>query len=230
MTRQELKKIFDKLKKSKIKITSNLVLRTTSIFQQIKSKINKNKVIAIEADYIWGRKHKLYGWRSKIKNYSIIYGCAIHVIDLILWFLKERPVSVYAVGNNLGVNKKKFKNKAYVLIILKFRKGTSVKITANASSIYPHFHELKVFTDKNTIIHNLQGSFELKNKKIKKQLYGYPDKLNRYKIIHSFIDNLENKYKKAIVREEDIFNSMAICFAAEKSIKLKKEIKILYEN
>ena len=31
---------------------------------------------------MWGRIHKLYEWRSKVKNYSLTLGAGIHVIDL----------------------------------------------------------------------------------------------------------------------------------------------------
>ena len=60
--------------------------------------------------------------------------------------------------------------------------------------------------------------------------FNYPDKMNRFQIIHSFIDNLKNRYKKTIVNKKDIFDTMSICLAAEKSLKLNKEVKIKYEN
>jgi len=115
--------------------------------------------------------------------------------------------------------------------LLKFSNNLIVKITANASSIYPHFHELKIFSKNSTIIHNLQGSYEIKkNKKIKKLFSKYPDKKNRLNIIHSFVDNLKNRYIRSIVNKKDIMNSMSISLAAEKSMKIGKEVKIKYEN
>ena len=70
---EQLKKIHKLLKsKPKLKILSNLVLRTNSLFLNIKKKIRKKKIFYMEADYLWGRKEKLYGWRSKTKNYSLI--------------------------------------------------------------------------------------------------------------------------------------------------------------
>ena len=44
-----------------------------------------------------GRKNKLYGWRSKINDYSVTLGAGIHMIDLINWITKLKPISVYAV-------------------------------------------------------------------------------------------------------------------------------------
>lgn len=231
LNQNQLSSINSLLKKTNLKITSNMVLRTTGLFKQIKKKIFNKKIISIEADYLWGRSYKLYQWRSKLKDYSIIHGCAIHVIDLILWLLNKKPITVYTKGNNIGIDAKKFKKSSYVIILLKYNNNLIVKITANASSIYPHFHELKIFSKNSSIIHNLQGSYEIKrNKKIKKLSSKYPDKKNRLNIIHSFVDNLRNRYIRSIVNKKDIMNSMSISLAAEKSLRTGKEIKIKYEN
>lgn len=231
LTQKQLSSINRLLKKTNIKITSNMVLRSERLFRQIKKKILNKKIISVEADYLWGRPYKLYQWRSEIKNYSIVHGCAIHAIDLVLWLLDKKPITVFAIGNNIGINSKKFKKNSYVIILLKYADKLVVKITANASSSYPHFHELKIFAKNSSIIHNLQGSFEVKgNKKIKKIFSKYPDKLNRKKIIHSFVDNLKNRYTRSVVNKKDIMNSMSISLAAEKSIIKSREIKIKYEN
>ena len=108
LTFQELRNIKKLLIKKKLKITSNLVLRTNSLFKEIKKKINQKKIFYIEADYIWGRKFKLFGWRSKLKNYSLILGAAIHMIDLIVWYIKDKPIKVHAFGSNKITKNSKF--------------------------------------------------------------------------------------------------------------------------
>ena len=64
LTFQELRNIKKLLIKKKLKITSNLVLRTNSLFKEIKKKINQKKIFYIEADYIWGRKYK-FSWHEQ---------------------------------------------------------------------------------------------------------------------------------------------------------------------
>ena len=54
-------------------------------------------------------RKKLYGWRSKIKDYSIILGAGIHMIDLIMWLTNSKPISVYATGNNNSTKGTRFK-------------------------------------------------------------------------------------------------------------------------
>ena len=66
LNQDQLKTIY-KLSKKKIKITSNLVLRTNSLFSKFKRKISNKRVYYIEGDYILGRKNKLFV-RSKLIN------------------------------------------------------------------------------------------------------------------------------------------------------------------
>ena len=96
-------------KKPNIKIISNLVLRTNSLFLKFKNNISYKDIFYIEADYVWGRKEKLFQWRSQIKDYSVTLGAAIHVIDLVMWFTKKKPINVTSFGNSLATKKTNFK-------------------------------------------------------------------------------------------------------------------------
>ena len=234
LTLSQLTKIRELLKKNpNIKMISNLVLRCNRFFNEVKKTINKKKVIAIEADYIWGRRHKLQEWRSQIKNYSIILGAGIHVIDLVMWLLKSKPISVYSFGNKNGTSKGKFLKYSYVNSIFTFPNNILVKIGVNASGIYNHFHELRVFLQNQTIVHGLGGSFSFTEKK-KKKIFKiikpkYPDKDNRKKLIRNFINDIKlNKNSNSMITKREQFNLMSVCFAAEESLKKNKKIKIVY--
>jgi predicted dehydrogenase len=223
------------IKKNKVKITSNLVLRSTSIFKRFKKEISKLnlKPYYIELDYLWGRFHKLLQWRSKSKNYSIINGAAIHMIDLILWLINEKPIFVSTYANKMHIKKNIFNKPSFILIILRYRNGLIVKLTANANGPTPHFHSVKIFSHNKTMI----NSFNFKKIFVKKNDFlrtvdlkeKYPDKLNRKEIINSFIESINDPQKKPIVDRKDLFDTMRICLSAEKSLKEKKEIKIKYK-
>lgn len=230
---EDLKKIHKTLKKNKnIKIISNLVLRTEPVFQYIKKNIDKSNLFYIEADYIWGRLHKLTnGWRTKTKNYSLILGAAIHMIDLVMWFLNDKPKKVFAIGNKILTNKTKFNKVSFVSCILEFPKNIIVKITANSTNIYNHMHEVKVFQKNKTIIQSKEGlevitnsNNKIKKKKIKLK---YPLKKDRKQLIKSFINNILNEGKPLISLKEQ-FDLMSVCFALEKSLKIDRKIKVNY--
>ncbi len=214
-------------KKPRIKIISNLVLRANSLFMEFKKKININDIFYIEADYVWGRRHKLFQWRSKVKEYSITLGAGIHMIDLIMWLLNQKPQYVTSYGNNIVTKKTSFKKKSFMIYIFEFSKNVIVKITANAAGIYNHFHEVKIFEKKKTLVNNFLGSYIFKKKgtqaNFKTLNYKYPDKKNRKKIIQNFIDILIDKKSNSIISFKDQYNLMKVCFAADKSINLKKK-------
>ena len=228
LTLSQLRHIKKLLLKSDLKITSNLVLRVNDLFMNIKKKVMKEKIFYIEADYLWGRRSKLFGWRSNIDNYSLILGAGIHVIDLVMWLLKKRPHSVYAVANNIVTSTTTFKKNSMALIVLEFPGNIIAKITANAVAIHEHFHEIKVFTNNKTINNTLNGSFTFTKDTSKKNKYSYPDKTNRKKLIQNFLDCMANNKKKAIISKKEQFDLMSVCFAAEDSIKKNKKIKIKY--
>ncbi len=225
----QLKKIYKLFKANKkIKITSNLVLRVNSLFKKFKKKIDPKKIFYIEGDYIWGRKSKLFGWRSKLKDYSLTFGAGIHIIDLINWLTGLKPKSVYAVGNNKATKGTKFKKDSLIVIIFEFPMNILVKITANAGAIHNHLHEIKIFSKNQTIVNSNLGSYIYKNKKISRIKGLYPDKINRKKLIHNFLDILIKKNTKPIITLKEQVDLMSICFSVDRSIKLKKKIKINY--
>ncbi len=229
----QLKKIRSCLKKEKkINIISNLVLRTEPIFKYIKKNIDKNNLFYIEADYIWGRLYKLTDdWRAKVKNYSLISGTAIHMIDLVMWFLNDRPKKVLAIGNKILTRKSKFKKESFVVCILEFSKDIIVKITANSTNDYEHMHEVKIFQKHKTIIQSKDGLeviTQSKGKIIKRKLnLRYPLKKNRKQLIRSFIDNILKK-KEPMVSLKEQFDLMSVCFALNKSLKISKKIDVEY--
>lgn len=230
---KEFKEIKKLLKKNKnVQITSNLVLRVNSLFKYFKKKTTYKNIINIDADYIYGRKKKLFGWRSKLKDYSIILGAAVHLIDLIMWLTNKKPINVIAYGNNIATKSTKFTKKSYCLLIFEFPGNVMVKISANTGAIYDHIHDIKIFQKNRTLVNSKLGAYEIYKTK-KGNFYNripglYPDKFKRKLFIRNFVDHLINKKKKLLLTQKELFNVMTVCFAAEKSLNLKKKIKIKY--
>jgi len=220
-----------------IKLSSNLVLRTNSMFQKFKKDIKYGlfgDVFYFEGDYYWGRKEKLFGWRSEMGFYSIILGAAIHMIDLIMWLLESKPVSVQAIGNNIPTKNTKLKFNSFAIIILKFQNGIIAKVTGNAGCVHPHFHGLKINGTKLTANHEFAGSYYMNSSSPKSNpepiLEPYPEKEVRKNIIHSFLDSIIDESKEPIVNMHDVFDVMSVCFAAEKAMNTGGEIDIEYLN
>ena len=229
-TYKEYKRIKHYLKKNKkVKISSNLVLRTYPKFKKIFDLVNKNKIgkiYHIEGEYNYGRIHKITkGWRGKIPFYSVTQGGGIHIIDLFMWILNSKVVNVIAVGNNLMTNKTSFRHQDTVTALLKFSNGVTAKLTSNYSCFFPHHHSMSVFGSTGTLIASRENllfyNSRKKNYKAKKIKFR-EKKQNKNKILESFISFLGNNFKKPIIKKEDVLNSMAVCLAVDKSLVSKK--------
>jgi len=215
-------------KKKNIKMISNLVLRVNSLFKEFKKRIDKKNIFYVEADYIWGRKKKLFEWRSKVKDYSLILGAGIHIIDLVMWTLGSKPISVTTFSNKKSTIKSKFKKNSLYVMLFEFPSKVLVKITANGAAVHNHFHEMKIFSKNETLVHSNLGTYSYKGDKLNKIYKSYPDKKNRKKLIQNFIDNLINPKLKNFISHQEQFDLMSACFYAEKSAMLNKKIKIKY--
>ena len=232
----ELKKIYKTLSENpEIKISANHVLRANSRFKKIKNLINSDNLgdlFYIEGDYLWGRKEKLYQWRSKMDFYSIILGAAIHMIDLIMWMTKSKPVSVYAIGNKISTYNSTLNYNSFALLNLIFENGLIAKITGNGGCIHPHFHALKIFGTKKSIEQNINGSYYINSSnpgvELEKINEPYPEKHTREKVIHSFVDSILDSNLYPLVTKNDVFDVTSVCLAAEKSMKDNRPTKIDY--
>ena len=228
-TKHELKKITSLLKKNKkVKFISNLPLRTEPIFKYFKEKIKKQIIFHIEADYLWGRYKKLFQWRSKSKNYSIINGAAIHMIDIIIWLINDRPTHIFVSSNNIATINTKFKKNSFSIIILYFKNGLMAKVTANACSVSPHNHNVSIFSKNFTLRNDFYDRYII-SKKGKKNLIKikYPNKNDRHKLITSFIINLIDQKKPPLMTMKESLFLSKVCLAGIESEKKNKKIKIL---
>jgi len=216
----------------KIKFSSNFVLRGNRNIIQIKKKLfnfKEEKIFYIEGDYNYGRIEKIIkGWRSKENNYSINLGGAIHIIDLFRWLSKTKIVEVSAVANKIITKKTNFKYNDFSTASIKFANNLIGRINANFGGVIPHNHQIKIFTNKRTFFYSFNKLliFSSRKKEIQPKSF-LKNSYDKEFVLNSFVSHLFYK-KKLQVTPEDIFESMSIAFAIDKSIKSKKWIKVKY--
>ena len=225
LTITEFKKIKNQLNKSKIKISSNYVLRGTSKFKNIKLKSSKlGKIFYLEGDYNYGRISKIiHGWRGKIPFYSVTLGGGLHLIDIMLMINNSDVEKVIAVGNNISTKRSRFNYYDSVTSLIKFKNGSTAKINSNFGGVTPHHHSFQVFGTKGTILSNLFGTYLIKSrsKKNKPHKQIFRSKLyEKREVLESFINKIL-KNKNCLVERQDIFKSVSVALAIEKSLKTK---------
>ncbi len=227
----ELKKL---MKNKKILLSSNFVLRYHPKFKKVKELIEKNTIgtiYSIEGEYNYGRLEKLTkGWRGKIPFYSVVQGGGIHIIDLMRWITNSLPIKAVSVGNDLSTKGSSFKFNDNNIALLTFRNGVIGKVTSNFSCVMPHNHYLKIYGKKGTIEVNLDKIilYKSRSNKSKSTLIKYKkNKDYKKELLNSFINCIKNNKKNYNPNLQDVFSSIATCFAIDKSIKSKKWEKII---
>jgi len=230
----EIRKLLEK--HPELRLSSNLNLRTCPRFVHMKEAVGTGEMGDIyysEGDYLWGRISKLTeGWRKDMEFYSIVYGAAVHMIDIIIWMTDKKPVEVQGYGNAIASSGSDFKFNDFAVILMKFEDGSVAKVTGNGGCVHPHFHKLSIYGTKKTFSHNesgvklwlgLDSGFE--SQQISE---AYPANAEKGRVITSFVDSIIDPGKKAVVPDEDVFTTMSVCFAAEESIQKGQPVSVKY--
>jgi predicted dehydrogenase len=220
--------------KPELQLSSNLVLRTCPRFIRLKEAIASGEmgdIYSIQANYLWGRKHKLTaGWRKDMEFYSIIYGAAVHMIDLLVWITDMLPVEVKAYGNHISTRTSGMRYNDFAAILLKYETGLIADVSAHGGCVHPHFHDVRVYGTNSSFINGISEGVWInsENHDIQPIKEEYPAKTERGNTIRTFVDSIVNKKFPPIVTTDDIFNAMSICFAAERAMSTNITTKIEY--
>jgi len=163
-TKGELKTLVAAWKKAgKPHLRSNLVLRAAPVYGWLKKEIESGRlgdVYAFDGDYLYGRLEKITGvgaWRRKIRDYSIMAGGGIHLIDLMLWLTGERPARVSTVGNRIATRGTKFRYDDFKASTFEFPSGLIGRITGNLGCVHRHHHVVRVFGTEATFVYDDKG-------------------------------------------------------------------------
>ena len=230
---EEAKSIINCLRaNSDVRFSSNLILRKSSRFADLKYRIDNNElgeVYSIDADYYYGRVSKLTeGWRGEIDFYSIFLGGGVHMVDLVRWLSGKEAVSVFAASNKIVTRDTPFEYDDYVSALISFEDGMQARVSANFGCVHPHYHSVKVFGTKSTFI-NGRETGTLHNSRSPDDVpqlidTNYPG-CKKGDLLRSFVNEIENEASPEY-NVEDIFETLAVCFAVEQSVSQKIKIDV----
>ncbi len=217
-----------------LRLSSNLILRRYLRMQSLKAIFDSGRfgrVYYIEADYNYGRLHKITeGWRGQMDYYSVVAGGGIHMIDLILWLTGKKVVEVFSYGNKICTENTGFRFKDIVVSLLKFEDGMIAKISSNFSCVFPHFHNVAVYGTDSTFVNDFDyGKLFTK----RDSMDGIEKIESPYKGIDKgdyFMDFIDSLFygKDPEISEDEVFAAMSVCFAIEKSLELCKAVSVDY--
>lgn len=206
-----------------LRLSSNLILRMSPRFRRLKHDIvegRMGRVYSLDGDYNYGRLHKITdGWRGRIPYYSVVYGGAVHLIDLMRWLIGDEVEAVSACGNQIASAGSQYKFNDCVAALLRFRGGAIAKVTSNYGCVMPHFHALTVYGTKATFVNGMDTAvlFEQADggQKASTLTEPYPG-VDKSELAYNFIDAIAGGGPQAVTAD-DVFNTMAVCFAVEQA-------------
>jgi predicted dehydrogenase len=209
----------------RLKLSSNLPLRASPRFAELRGLIaggELGRVYYVEGDYDYGRLGKITeGWRGTLERYSVFVGGAVHIVDLILWLTGDRVTRVSAAGNRLATEGTAFRFDDLVVALLEFESGLVAKVAANFACVHPHFHELKVFGTEGAFVNGI-GDATLWRKGAEGPEptpidAAYPG-AGKGDLIPRFIASISGG-GEAEVSSEEVFRTMAVCFAVDRALE-----------
>ncbi len=209
-----------------LKLSSNLPLRTCPRFVRLRYAIRNGdmgRTYHIEADYLWGRSHKLVGgWRREMPFYSIVLGASIHMIDLVLWLKGEAPVEVSGYGSRLALGQDELGFDDFAINLFRFKDGSTAKVAAHGGCAHPHFHTVHAYGTARSFHHDLAGAYWLDGSdpaaQPRAETAAYPAKAERGRVLGSFLASIMDPGVAPLVSCDDTFLTMNLAFAADRAI------------
>lgn len=232
LTAVDLEEIYGVWRKSRnLRLSTNTILRRAPRFQWLKRAVQTGQlgtVYCIEADYVYGRLHKLTdGWRGKIPDYSVMLGGGIHLVDLMLWVTGQRPVEVIAFASGLASRGSSYGGNDLALALLRFDSGLLVKLSANFAAVHPHYHRLIAYGTAATF-ENIPGVparlWQSRNSDSEPEVIDaeYPG-VDKGDMIPAFVNAVLGQGEPDVV-ESELFAAMSVCIAINRAITERRPV------
>jgi UDP-N-acetyl-2-amino-2-deoxyglucuronate dehydrogenase len=231
--KSEAEEILRAQQDSKKLITSNLILRASPRFQELKSQIHSGElgeVFHIEGDYIHQVLWKITeGWRGKMNFFNTFYGGGIHLVDLMRWLTGFEYEEVCAMGNDVLTRNTNYQYPDSISALFRFDSGATAKCTTLFGPQRTKFHPLNVYGSKATFINDLpDGKFFVGDAPEDESIVRTPyPGMKKGDMLPDFIEAIRNN-RPPIVNETDIFRIMDVCFAVWEAVQKRRNISISY--
>ena len=218
----------------RLHVASNLVLRAAPLYGWVLDQVNSGAwgdIYAIDAEYFYGRLPKITeGWRKDVKNYSVMEGGGIHMIDLMMAIANARPSSVNTVGNRIATEGSAFCYDDFQAATFKFPSGLIGRAAANFGCVHRHHHILRVFGTKATFIYDDAGArlHTTRDEDVRPQLIDVdPLPPGKGALINGFIDGIISDLDPTAQAQRE-FDLVSVCAHSDLSHAQGQDINIEY--
>lgn len=232
--RREAEAVLKAWQDSKCILSSNLILRHSPRFRELKRMIDAGEfgeISVIEGDYIHQILWKITeGWRGKLGFYCVTYGGGIHLIDLMRWLTGDEVVSVNGMGNKIFTQGSTYRFPDTIMNLLKFEKGTVGKTLTTFGPKRPQLHALNIYGTKRTFINDVPDGKLFDGDEAgngRAMTVPYPA-IAKFDLLPDFVNAIRDN-RQPNVTGRDVFRVMDICFAAWDSVELGRTVGVSYQ-
>ncbi len=231
--RSEAEAVYRALSDNRRKITSNLILRQSPRFREVKRMIQEGAfgdIFYLEGDYL----HKILwkiteGWRGKMDFYCTFYGGGIHLIDLMRWLLDDEFTEAAAMSNNVLTKNSSYRFPDFFVALLRAKSGAVAKCATSLGPQRTKFHALNVYGSKLTFVNDLPNAKLFSSDRPEDETpmtAAYPG-MEKGDLLPDFIEAIRND-RPPNVNERDIFRIMDVCFAVREAAEKGRTVPISY--
>ena len=218
----------------KVQLTSNLVLRAAPLYQWLERQLDKGILgvpYALDGEYLYGRLEKItQGWRKDVVDYSVMFGGGIHLVDLMLWLLKERPQTVFARGNQICTEGTEFRYFDFVTSVMTFPNACICRITANFGCVHRHQHVLRLYGTQGTFLYDDSGArwhYTRDENVTASPITAAPLPAHKGALLPNFIEAVLNQ-QDLTNHTQQMFDVISVCAAVDEAVQTQRTVEVNY--
>ncbi len=231
--RRQAEAILKAQQASGLNITSNLILRESPRFQEVRNQVRAGDfgdIFYMEGDYIHEVLAKITeGWRGKMDFFCITYGGGIHLIDLMRWIIGQEITEVSAMGNNVLSRDSAYKYEDCITSLLRFEGGATAKSLTTLGPKRTKFHALNVYGSKKTFINDIPNAklFDGDEPENEQSVTTPYISMKKGDLLPDFVQAVREG-REPNVTTKDVFRIMDVCFASWEALQQQRTIKVNY--
>ena len=235
LTRPEAEAMLRAQQDSGSLLTSNLVLRHSPRFIELRQRIAAGEFGEIfygEADYLHEILWKITeGWRGKMPFYCVTYGGGIHLIDLFRWITGREVTEVSGMGTNLLARDSDFGYEDTTCHVLRLDNGGLFRSTTSLGPQRPKFHALSVYGSEKTFVNGRPDAviYDSDNEDTRETMStDYDPSTGKGGLLSDFVTAIRDG-REPNVSARDVFRVMDICFACHEAMTSGRTVPVNYQ-
>ena len=222
MSRSEAERVLRALEDSGRLITSNLILRSSPRFKQLKAWIDAGEfgdIVVIEGDYLHRVLWRMTeGWRGRTAFDCVTYYGGIHMIDLMRWLTGQEVAHVVGMGSSFYTDNTQYRYDDVIVNVMRFDGGAIGRTMSNLGAMRPRLHALTVYGTRKTFVNEVPHAklYESDRPEDCRIIETPYPAVAKGDLLRDLVEAIRGGGEPLVTRE-DVFRTMDVCFACYKA-------------